>query len=101
MRYQTGATATAMPAVDALRAILGHHTTRDGPTRNASAGKPTLREGRVAGSAGVTPAYVGLEPTLILPIDPPRPSIVLRRAESQTRRDSEQGASRHDGHADR
>jgi len=32
----------------------------------------------LAGSAGVTPAYVGLEPTLILPIDPPRPTIVQR-----------------------
>ena len=33
----------------------------------------------MAGSAGVTPAYVGLEPALILPIDPPRPAIVHLR----------------------
>jgi hypothetical protein len=33
----------------------------------------------MAGSAGVTPAYVGLEPTLILSIDPPRRIILLRR----------------------
>ena len=36
------------------------------------------RERQMAGSAGVTPACVGLEPTLILPIDPPRTAIVLR-----------------------
>ena len=42
---------------------------------------PAGRGGRreLAGSAGVTPAYVGLEPTLILPIDPPRSAIVHRR----------------------
>ncbi len=32
---------------------------------------------KLAGSAGVTPACVGLEPTLILPIDPPPSSILL------------------------
>jgi hypothetical protein len=35
-------------------------------------------ETEMAGSAGVTPACVGLEPTLILPIDPPRTTILLR-----------------------
>ena len=44
-----------------------------GRSTTATAGK------NVAGSAGVTPAYVGLESTLILPIDPPRPPIVHRR----------------------
>ena len=34
----------------------------------------------MAGSAGVTPAYVGLEPTLILPIDPPRAGILPHAA---------------------
>jgi hypothetical protein len=44
----------------------------------------------VAGSAGVTPAYVGLEPTLILPIDPPRP-VIVQRAESARARATRDG----------
>ena len=52
----------------------------------------------MAGSAGVTPAYVGLEPTLILPIDPPRPAIVHLRlgrgARDGARRDAPAAGAR-------
>lgn len=51
----------------------------------------------VAGSAGVTPAYVGLEPALILPIDPPRPAIVQRAGGAEA---SQKRARHHDGDAD-
>ncbi len=39
----------------------------------------------MAGSAGVTPACVGLEPTLILPIDPPRIAIVQYNVRDRAR----------------
>ena len=51
---------------------------REAGERALTAGKANGCERELAGSAGVTPAYVGLEPTLILPIDPPRRVIVHR-----------------------
>ena len=76
-------------AVDALLVVLGH----------VSSGR-RREESELAGSAGVTPAYVGLEPTLILPIDPPRPAIVQRARRGSAAPASEQRARRHDRDAD-
>ena len=71
-----------------------HLRATDDRRRAAHAASP--RGETLAGSAGVTPAYVGLEPTLILPIDPPRPAIVHRREGRPGRRDARErrGASR-------